>query len=239
MATGKFVSYVRVSTGKQGRSGLGLEAQRAAITTYLNGGQWELLQEFQEVESGKDADRPQLQQALYLCKLTGATLLIAKLDRLSRDLHFITSLQKAGIDFVACDMPQASPFTIHIYAALAQQERQFISERTKAALGAAKARMGLEKHIRPNNSTSEGRRKGTQVSTTVRQEKADRYAESVLPVILECKGAGKSLRQIAATLNTKGILTARGYDKKGERIPWDAMKVKAILDKAASVGGAA
>lgn len=232
MASGKFVSYVRVSTGKQGRSGLGLEAQRAAITTYLNGGPWELLQEFQEVESGKDADRPQLQQALNLCKLTGATLLIAKLDRLSRDLHFITSLQKAGIDFVACDMPQASPFTIHIYAALAQQERQFISERTKVALEAAKARLGLEKHIRPNNSTSEGRQKGTQVSTTVRQEKADRYAASVLPVILECKAEGGSLRQIAAALNTRNILTARGAAGK-----WSASQVKAILDRAATLGG--
>lgn len=234
MAQGKYVSYVRVSTGKQGRSGLGLEAQRASIAQYLNGGPWELLQEFQEVESGKDADRPQLHQALNLCKLTGATLLIAKLDRLSRDLHFIASLQKAGIDFVACDMPQASPFTIHIYAALAQQERQFISERTKAALEAAKVRLGVERHTRTNNATQEGRLKGAQKATEARQEKADRYAAGVLPVILQCKAEGESLRQIAVTLNTRNILTARGIAGK-----WSAMKVKAILDRAATVGGGA
>jgi DNA invertase Pin-like site-specific DNA recombinase len=226
MASGKFVSYVRVSTGKQGRSGLGLDAQRAAITSYLNGGPWELLQEFQEVESGKNDERPQLSQALNLCKLTGATLLIAKLDRLSRDLHFITSLQKAGTDFVACDMPSASPFTIHIYAALAQQERQFISERTKAALKAAKARLGVEKFSKPVNSTQEGRLKGTLKAAEVRQEKADRYAASVLPVVLQCREEGESLRQIAATLNTRNILTARG--KAGA---WTAMKVKAVLDR--------
>jgi len=237
MATGKFVSYVRVSTGKQGRSGLGLEAQRAAITTYLNGGQWELLQEFQEVESGAHDDRAELAKALQLCKMTGATLIIGKLDRLSRDPDFIGAIMKSDIEFVACDMPTANRFTIRIYAALAEQERQLISDRTKAALMAARER-GV-KLGKPENATPEGRSKGTQVSAKVRQGKADSYAASVLPVILERKDAGESLRQIAATLNTKGILTARGYDKDGERIPWDAMKVKGILDKAATLGGAA
>jgi DNA invertase Pin-like site-specific DNA recombinase len=229
MASGKFVAYVRVSTGKQGRSGLGLEAQRSAIGNYLNGGPWELLKEFQEVESGKNDERLELNQALHLCQLTGATLLIAKLDRLSRDLHFITSLQKAGIDFVACDMPSATPFTIHIYAALAQQERQFISERTKAALDAARER-GV-KLGKPDNATPEGRLKGSQKASEVHREKADRYAANVLPVILQCKADGESLRQIAETLNGRNILTSRGYNEQGERIPWTAMKVKAVLDR--------
>lgn len=224
MASGKFVSYVRVSTSKQGRSGLGLEAQRAAITQYLNGGPWELLQEFQEVESGKDDNRPELAKALHLCQLTGATLIIAKLDRLSRNLHFISSLMKSGIDFVACDMPQASRFTVHIYAALAEQERQFISDRTKAALKAAKER-GVKLGT-PGNATPEGRQKGTKKAAEIRQGKADQFASSVLPVIQEYRKQGESLRRIAALLNERNILTARG--KAGG---WTAMKVKAVLDR--------
>lgn len=223
MASGKFVSYVRVSTGKQGRSGLGLEAQRAAIEQYLNGGPWELLQEFQEVESGKDDQRPELSKALQLCQLTGATLIIAKLDRLSRDLHFITSLMKAGTDFVACDMPQASKFTIHIYAALAEQERQFISERTKAALQAAKAR-GVK--LGTDNLSEEGRARGTLKAAEVRTKKADRFAAGVLPIITGYREEGKSLRAIAEALNDRNILSARGETGK-----WSPMKVKAVLDR--------
>jgi DNA invertase Pin-like site-specific DNA recombinase len=222
MASGKFVSYIRVSTGKQGRSGLGLEAQQSAIMDFLNGGSWELLKEFKEVESGKDDERPELLKALKLCQLTGATLIIAKLDRLSRDIHFITSLMKAGTDFVACDMPQASQFTIHIYAALAQQERLFISERTKAALQAAKLR-GVK--LGTNNLTEDGRTKGARNAVQARQEKAQQYASSVSPVVVELRDEGKSLRQIAKELNERSIRTARGGEGK-----WTAMKVKAVLD---------
>lgn len=226
MASGKFVSYIRVSTGKQGRSGLGLDAQRSSITDYLNGGPWELLKEFKEIESGKKDDRPELLNALKLCQLTGATLIIAKLDRLSRDLHFITSLMKAGIDFVACDMPQASRFTIHIYAALAEQERVFISERTKAALQAAKAR-GVK--LGTDNLTEEGRVKGSQRASEARKEKALQYASEVHPVIKELRDKGMSLRQIASELNQRHILTARGEAGK-----WKAMQVKVILDRMSS-----
>lgn len=224
MRNGKWVSYVRVSTGKQGRSGLGLEAQRAAITNYLNGGEWELLKEFKEVESGKNGERPQLQEALRLCQLTGATLIIAKLDRLSRDLHFITSLMKAGIDFVACDMPQASRFTIHIYAALAEQERQFISERTRAALKAAKDRG--QKLGKPENLTREAALKGSKQSLTARQKKADNFAAQIVPVIQEYREQGLSLRKMAAKLNERNILTARG--KAGT---WTATGVKNALER--------
>jgi len=224
MATGKFVSYIRVSTAKQGRSGLGLEAQRSSITHYLNGGSWELLKEFREIESGKNDDRPELMNALKLCQLTGATLIIAKLDRLSRDLHFITSLMKAGIDFIACDMPQASRFTIHIYAALAEQERVFISERTKAALKAAQKR-GVKLGT-PDNLTEEGRVRGTQQATKARKERAYQYASEVYPVIKELRDKGMSLRQIASELNERHILTARG-----EAGSWKAMQVKVIIDR--------
>ena len=137
----KFVSYLRVSTKRQGQSQLGLESQRMAVEAFLNGGRWQLVQEFVEVESGKhDHNRPALHQALEACKAYGATLVIAKIDRLSRDAHFLLGLQKAGTKFVAADMPEANEMTIGIMALVAQAERRMIAERTKGALQAAKAR---------------------------------------------------------------------------------------------------
>lgn len=127
----RLVSYLRVSTDRQGRSGLGLEAQRAAVAAHLAGGDWTLLDEMVEVESGKAmADRPQLARAMALCRLTGATLCVAKLDRLSRDAHFLIGLDKADVDFVAMDMPNANKLTVGIMALVAQQEREAISART-------------------------------------------------------------------------------------------------------------
>lgn len=140
MATGRFVSYLRVSTDKQGKSGLGLEAQRESVSQFLNGGDWKLLQEIVEVESGKKDDRPQLTKALHQCKVTGSTLLIAKLDRLSRDAHFLLGLQKAGVKFVAADMPEANEMMVGFMALMAQNEREMISKRTREALAAAKRR---------------------------------------------------------------------------------------------------
>ena len=140
MAQGRFVSYLRVSTDRQGRSGLGLEAQRKAVDDFLNGGRWKLIAEFVEVESGKRDDRPKLAEALALCRLHNAVLVIAKLDRLSRDAHFLLGLQKAGVRFVAADMPEANEMVVGIMAVVAQAERKMISARTKAALAAAKAR---------------------------------------------------------------------------------------------------
>jgi DNA invertase Pin-like site-specific DNA recombinase len=137
---GKFVAYFRVSTDRQGKSGLGLDAQREAVMDYLNGGRWTLVAEFTEVESGKNADRPELEKALAACKKLKAKLVIAKLDRLSRNLAFIATLMESGVEFVAVDIPQANKLTIHILAAVAQHEREMISERTKAALQAAKKR---------------------------------------------------------------------------------------------------
>src|ERR687889_688275 len=120
MAEGRFVSYLRVSTDRQGRSGLGLEAQRKAVEDFLNGGRWKLIAEFVEVESGKRDDRPKLAEALALCRLHGATLVIAKLDRLSRDAHFLLGLQKAGVRFVAADMPEANEMVVSIMAVVAR-----------------------------------------------------------------------------------------------------------------------
>src|SRR6202046_2586030 len=140
MATQRFVSYLRVSTTRQGISGLGLEAQREAGAQYLDGGRGELTKEVVEVESGKRNDRPAIAEALRLCRLHRATLIIAKLDRLSRNVHFISSLMESGVEFVAVDFPQANRLTVHILAAVAEQEAFMISARTKAALAAAKAR---------------------------------------------------------------------------------------------------
>jgi DNA invertase Pin-like site-specific DNA recombinase len=136
---GNFVAYYRVSTGKQGASGLGLEAQRKAVVDYLKGGKWKLVAEVTEIETGKNADRPKLQEALGLCRLHKAKLIVAKIDRLARNVHFLSGLMQSGVDFIACDMPTANKLTIHILSAVAEAEAEMISVRTKAALAAAKA----------------------------------------------------------------------------------------------------
>ncbi len=224
MATGKHVAYYRVSTAKQGRSGLGLEAQQFAVRGYLNGGAWELAGEVVEIESGKRVDnRPQLQEALRLCRTTGATLIVAKLDRLSRDAAFLMQLQNSGVQFVAADMPGANTFTVGVMALVAQQEREAISTRTKAALAAAKARGvqlgGARGHTLPSVLAA-------QASAKTRSAAADRRACDVRVSIERAKhdGAG-SLRQIAAALNRDGVTTARGGT-------WTAAQVKRVLERA-------
>jgi len=137
-SSGKHVAYYRVSPARQGRSGLGLEAQKRAVAEYLDGGDWKIVGEFTEVESGKRADRPQLAKALAVCRLHGARLVIAKLDRLSRNAHFLLGLKESGVDFVAADMPNANRLTVGIMAMVGENETLRISERTKAALAAAK-----------------------------------------------------------------------------------------------------
>ena len=137
---GKFIAYYRVSTDKQGKSGLGLDAQRRAVADFLDGGKWELLGEFTEIESGKRADRPELEKAIAECKKRRAKLIIAKLDRVSRNVAFIATLMERRVDFLCCDNPTATKFTIHILAAVAEFERDAISKRTKDALAVAKAK---------------------------------------------------------------------------------------------------
>lgn len=144
MANGKFIAYFRVSTDKQGKSGLGLDAQREAVMRYLNGGSWDMAGEFTEVETGKGSNaldkRPQLRAALEMCRKMKATLVIAKLDRLARNVHFVSGLIESGVEFVAADMPQANKVMIQMHSVMAEWERDQISKRTKEALAAAKAR---------------------------------------------------------------------------------------------------
>lgn len=221
MAQGKYVSYLRVSTEKQGRSGLGLEAQRKAVEDFLNGGRWTVLAEFVEVESGSRDARPKFAEAMALCRLHGATLVIAKLDRLSRDAHFLLGLQKANVRFVAADMPEANEMVVGIMAVVAQAERKMISTRTKAALAAAKARgvhLGRPENLR-NQEVGRGRGRAK------RTEIADARAADLRPIIVDLKSSGAlSLRQIAAGLNQRGIPTARAGT-------WSAVQVKRVLER--------
>jgi DNA invertase Pin-like site-specific DNA recombinase len=221
MAKGKFIAYYRVSTAKQGASGLGLDAQQEAVRSYLNGGHWKMVSEVTEIESGKRNDRPALANALALCRVHGATLVIAKLDRLARNVNFISNLMESGVEFTAVDFPQANRLTIHILAAVAEHEAVMISSRTKAALAAAKAR-----GTRLGNPTSQiGRRasEGSQASIAVRKAKAAKRSADLLPMVRQIQTDGaNSLRQIAAVLNGRGIPAPRG----GE---WSAVQVRRIL----------
>jgi DNA invertase Pin-like site-specific DNA recombinase len=204
---GKFVSYLRVSTKRQGESGLGLEAQRAAVETWLNGGNWQLVAEHVEVESGKrDDNRPALAAAIAACRAFNAKLVIAKLDRLSRDAHFLLGLEKAGIEFVAVDMPHANRLTVGIMALVAEQERTAISERTKAALAAAKARgvvLGKPKGTKVKNYAV-GCARGVEAITA----NAQAFAERLRPVLVEL--ADLSANAAAQELDRRGYATARG-----------------------------
>jgi DNA invertase Pin-like site-specific DNA recombinase len=222
VSKGRYVSYLRVSTNRQGRSGLGLEAQRKAVKDSLNGGRWQLLAEFVEVESGKRDDRPKLAEALALCRLHGATLVIAKFDRLSRDAHFLLGLQKANVRFVAADMPEANEMVVGIMAVVAQAERKMISARTKAALAAAKARgkvLGRPENLRNQEA---GRERGRARRTMIASERA----ADLRPIIADVRASGaSSLRQIAAGLNGRSIPTAQGG-------AWSAVQVKRVIESA-------
>lgn len=228
-ATGKWVAYYRVSTDKQGKSGLGLQAQRSAVETYLNGGDWKLVKEFTEVESGKRSDRPQLQAALDACRMFGAKLVIAKLDRLSRDAHFLLGLEKAGVDFVAADMPNANRLTIGIMAMVADEERRMISARTKAALQAAKAR-GVK--LGGHRTGADGKPATLTLDTIAMgreaiAKRAHAKAVDIAPAIRELQAAGiTSLTAIAAGLNEQGIPTPRGG-------LWQAVQVSRVLERLA------
>ena len=211
-----YIAYFRVSTAEQGRSGLGLEAQREAVETFAARTGAEIVGEFVEVESGKrHENRPQLVKAMTACRKQGATLLIAKLDRLARNVAFVAGLMESGVPFKASDMPDADPFRLHIEAAIAEEERRKISQRTKAALAAAKAR-GVKLGTAGNAETA--RR-----ASLANQQRARRHADNVRPVVEQIRAAGvTSLRGIAEALNARGVATARG----GE---WHAMTVRRAL----------
>jgi DNA invertase Pin-like site-specific DNA recombinase len=211
-----FVAYYRVSTTKQGESGLGLEAQREAVARHLDSGV--LLAEFTEVESGKrSANRPQLMAALDMCKRKKATLLIAKLDRLARNVHFISGLMEAGVEFIAADNPHANKMTIQLLAVFAEHEREQISARTKAALQAAKARG----QVLGSPRWEEGLAKARQVLNPVQP------APAVIHMMRQHRNEGLTLRAIADRLNSLGLRTPKGSQ-------WYACTVsKAMQDKAA------
>jgi DNA invertase Pin-like site-specific DNA recombinase len=203
--TSKYVAYLRVSTDKQGRSGLGLDAQRQAIADFLAGSK--PIAEFVEIESGKRDERSKLAAALHRAKVTGAKLLIAKLDRLSRNVAFIARLQESKVGFVCADMPEANELTVHLLAAIAQHERQAISARTKAALAAAKRR---GKKLGNPNGAKALRGHGNGPAVAAIKAKAKHFADEIAPVIADIREVGiTSYRGIAQELNSRGILTAR------------------------------
>jgi len=226
MATndGKFVCYYRVSTGRQGKSGLGLDAQRAAVATYLNGGSWQIVDEFTEVESGKRPDRPALDKALAAARLHRASLVVSKVDRLTRSVAFLSRLLEAGVDVRFADLPQiegaTGRFLLQQMVAVAELEAGMISARTKAALVAAKKRgkkLGGNRGVKP---TAKMRAR----STAVLQQRADARAADVGPTIKSLQAAGAtSLRAIAAKLNEAGIPTPRGSGQ------WSAVQVQRTL----------
>lgn len=217
MPNGKFIAYHRVSTQKQGASGLGLEAQQIAVAIYLNGGDGELIGEFREVETGKGADalakRPQLRAALDACRKHGATLIIAKLDRLARNVHFISGLMMSKVRFVACDMPEANELTIHIMAAFAEHEAKRISQRTKDALAVAKAhgvalgRSGPA-NLRPNIEE--------------RQRAANAFADRLRPMFENMRARNITQRGMCAELNRIGVPASKGGG-------WSLAQVQRVL----------
>jgi DNA invertase Pin-like site-specific DNA recombinase len=204
------VAYERVSTARQGASGLGIEAQRKVIEDFAASRGAEVLARFTEVESGRKADRPELLKALHLAKVTGATLVIAKLDRLSRNAAFLLALRDSGVHFVAVDMPEANDLTVGIMALVAQAEREAISRRTKEALAVAKAR-GV-KLGNPNGAKSLRRAgKGGVALRAAVSANATAFAADLAPVLVDIRAAGHtSLRALAAELTARGIRTRRG-----------------------------
>lgn len=214
------VAYVRVSTARQGANGLGLDAQRAAIEAYCQQTLSTVVKEFQEVESGRNNDREALRQAIAFAKRAGAKLVIGKLDRLARNVHFISGLMESEIDFVACDVPQANRLLLHIMAAVAENEAKAISDRTIAALQQAKARgiaLGAT-NPKSRNLTEEARAAGGR-STRARAIAA--YA-AVRPTIGKMRDGGISFGKIASHLNNEGQTTRNGK-------PWTAMQIKRVL----------
>ncbi|GCA50623.1 DNA-invertase hin [Sinorhizobium sp. KGO-5] len=215
----QYITYIRVSTAEQGKSGLGLEAQTRDISLYLEQYSevpYEIIGEFKDIQSGGDDDRPQLIEALALARKTGAELLVAKLDRLSRKVSFIaTIMDDPKVKLRVASMPHADKFSLHIYAALAEQERDFISTRTKAALQAAKAR-GVKLG---------GMRDKTMKRNEAAKAKADRFAASVLPLVQKLRDAGETLQAIADALNDAGKQSPRGGQ-------WTATSVKRVIARA-------
>lgn len=223
----KFIGYCRVSTDRQGRSGLGLEAQQSAIRAHVEGSQGTLLAPvYVEVESGKRNDRPELAKALAHAKRAKATLVIAKLDRLARNMAFIANLMEAGVDFIACDMPVANKLTLHIIAAVAEDETRRISERTKAALKAKVERDGQwDRKAKHHLVPGAGQKLATQAAAKAKADAAVDAAQELLPTIEGLRAEGvTSLNGLAKALNARHIKTRRGGT-------WTATGVRRVLER--------
>jgi DNA invertase Pin-like site-specific DNA recombinase len=225
VSKGGFVAYYRVSTQKQGRHGLGIAAQREAVERYLNGGDWRIIAEFTEVESGRDSERPELKRALAAARLHQVPVVVAKVDRLTRSVGFLSRLLEAGVDVRFADLPSiegpAGRFMLQQMAAVAELEAGFISARTKAALAAAKKRGVKLGGYRPGAKlTAKARKAGHEANARIAAERTADLA----PVISELQAAGKtSLRAVAEGLNERGIPTARGVGN------WSAAQVARVL----------
>jgi DNA invertase Pin-like site-specific DNA recombinase len=215
----KLVAYLRVSTSEQGRSGLG--AQEAAVAAYVRSSGCRLLKTYKEVESGRKSERVALTAAIAHAKRAGATLVIAKLDRLSRNVAFIANLKEQGVDFIACDNPQANRLTVHILAAVAEQEAKMISDRTKAALTAYKARGGT---LGTPNLTPEARAKGAARAAQVNPQKRIKFYRQHEDTARTMREQGMSYAAIAQALNDEGSVTRRGK-------AWNAMQVHRLLNQ--------
>ena len=212
MLATRYIAYHRVSTARQGRSGLGLDAQREAIRTHLASISGELLAEFTEIESGRRSDRTELVKALAACRAQRATLIIAKLDRLSRNVAFVSALMESGADFVACDMPAANRLTIHMLAAVAENEARMISERTRVALAAAKRRGTALGGFRGRLATDADRQRAAEAKAAL----ANARASDLAPTLRALQSEGlSSNRAIAARLNAMGVPTTGSADKQG------------------------
>ena len=227
----KLIAYHRVSTAKQGQSGLGLEAQAAAIRSYAERKQGQVLATFTEVESGKSNERPELAKALHLARVTGATLVIAKLDQLSRNAAFLLTLRDSGVRFIAADMPDANELTVGMMAVIAQHEREAIAKRTREALQAAKARGQVLGN--PNGAKALRRaRRGNSAALKAASMKADRHALDLGPVIAAMRAEGlASLGDLASALNDRQMLTPRGGR-------WHKSSVRNLLRRLGEVVGA-
>lgn len=227
MASGKFVAYYRVSTARQGRSGLGLDAQRRTVSEFLNGGRWTLVAEYVEEESGRHNDRAKLREALADCRIHNATLIVAKFDRLSRNAAFLLALHDGAVKCVAADMPEANELTVGVMAVVAQYEASAISKRTTEALAAAKRR-GV-KLGNPAHLTDGARSKGRRASVAARRQRAATRDADLLPIMAKLRrGGATTLRALAEALNKHEppYPTARGKR-------WTAAQVKRVLDRQA------
>ncbi|MGM4925226.1 recombinase family protein [Tardiphaga sp. 804_B3_N1_9] len=226
MSVKKFVAYYRVSTRKQGASGLGLEAQRAAVEGYLNGGSWKIVAEFTEIESGRRSDRPALEEALAAARLHRAPLVVAKVDRLTRSVAFLSKLLEAGVDVRFSDLPSiegpTGRFMLQQMASVAELEAGLISSRTKAALAASKKRLGGHRGIKLSRQSQEAGR-------AAQTQRAEQRARDLAPTLAQLNADGiTSASAVARALTERGIPTARGRTK------WTALQVLRVTSRAAA-----